>query len=92
MLDARSRRRDIGEESDYYHFEVSKAVTVLADRGGEVNVGALSNGTLADLLVLDIRPRENIRNSTSIRWVMADGRLYEAETLAQTGNHPAARG
>ena len=32
----------------------------------------------------------NIRNSTSIRYVMINGRLFDAATMAQSGNHPGA--
>jgi hypothetical protein len=39
--------------------------------------------------VLDRNPLVNIRNSTSIRYVMINGRIFDAATMAQTGNHPA---
>lgn len=38
-------------------------------------------GKLADLLVLEKNPLEDILNTTSLRWVMKGGRLYEADTL-----------
>ena len=41
----------------------------------------LEPGKEADLLVLDKNPLDNIRNTTAIRYVMKNGRLYEANTL-----------
>ncbi len=51
--------------------------------GFEKDLGSLAPGKLADLLVLDRNPLENIRNTTSIRYVMKNGLMYNAETLDQ---------
>ncbi len=45
------------------------------------DLGALEVGKLADLMVLDANPLDDIRNTTAIRWVMKGGRLYDGETL-----------
>jgi imidazolonepropionase-like amidohydrolase/Tol biopolymer transport system component len=44
-------------------------------------VGSLESGKQADLLVLDRNPLDNLRNTKSLKYVMKNGRLYDANTL-----------
>jgi imidazolonepropionase-like amidohydrolase len=55
-------------------------------------IGSLEAGKLADLVVMDKNPLENIRNTESIRYTMVNGRLYDAETLNEIGNYNKPRG
>lgn len=71
------------------NIDALRAATIMpaTSLGYAKDVGSLEVGKLADLLILDADPTENIRNTEQIHRVMLGGRLYDPLTMneAETG-------
>ena len=73
--------------------EALRAATLDGARylGFDREIGSLEAGKLADLIVLDANPLENIRNTRTVRYTVLNGRIFDAETMNEIGNHPRTR-
>jgi imidazolonepropionase-like amidohydrolase len=60
--------------------------------GMESELGSLEPGKLADLIVIDGNPLEDIRVSEDVTYTMVNGRLYDAATMNEVGNRERKRG
>jgi imidazolonepropionase-like amidohydrolase len=136
-IDARSRRRQMAPDDDYWHIELAKSGKELVNRGVrmllgahgqlqglgahwelwmfvqggltphaalraatlhpaehlglDADLGSLEVGKLADLVVIDGNPLEDIYVSDDIDYVMVNGRIYDAEKMNEVGNHAKPR-
>jgi imidazolonepropionase-like amidohydrolase len=63
--------------------EVLQVVTIHGAEsiGFERDLGSLEPGKLADLLVLDANPLDDIRNTNAIRYVIKNGVMHDGDTL-----------
>jgi len=69
--------------------EVLRAGTIWGAEvlGQSTELGVVAPGALADLQILDRNPLDDIHNTTSLRYVMKNGRLYEASSLDEIAPH-----
>ncbi|HEX6642544.1 MAG TPA: amidohydrolase family protein, partial [Thermoanaerobaculia bacterium] len=73
--------------------EALRAATLDGARylGFDREIGSLEAGKLADLIVLDANPLENIRNTHAVRYTVVNGRIFDSDSMNEIGNHPRTR-
>jgi len=59
--------------------------------GAGNDIGSLKVGKLADLIVLDKNPLEDIRNTETVKYTIVNGRLFDTETMNEIGNTQSER-
>ncbi len=66
--------------------EALRSATIAAAEklGFDDDIGSLESGKLADLVVLDVNPLDDIYQSDKVHMVMLNGRLFDAASLDET--------
>ncbi|WKN30082.1 amidohydrolase family protein [Porifericola rhodea] len=82
------------EQGGMSEMEALKAATLNGAYylGMDKHIGSLEEGKLADLVILDANPLEDIRNTEQISYTMVNGRLYEAKSMNELGLRNKPRG
>jgi imidazolonepropionase-like amidohydrolase len=101
MMGAHGQLQGLGAHWETWMFEQGGMAPLEALRAATINgakylgmdgdIGSLEKGKLADLVVLDKNPLENIRNTDSVRMVMLNGRLYDAATMNEVAPRQQTR-
>lgn len=100
-LGAHGQLQGLGAHWELWMFEQGGMTEMQALRAATLNgamylgmdkeIGSLKAGKLADLIVMDKNPLDNIRNTDSVVYTMLNGRLYEAATMNEVGNYDNKR-
>jgi imidazolonepropionase-like amidohydrolase len=72
-------------------FDALKAATVNPAIALGLNAGTIEAGKLADLIMIDGDPLADIANTTKVRRVIANGRVYELDELLSGKIRPATQ-
>jgi imidazolonepropionase-like amidohydrolase len=71
------------------NMEVLQAATIngAAYLGMDKEIGSIENGKLADLIVIDGNPLDDIYETENVVYTIINGRMYNSETMNEIGNY-----
>ena len=77
------RELELYVEAGFTPLAALQSATIEAARTMRLDgeLGTIERGKRADLAVLDANPLDAIRNIRTVRWTIADGRMYESAAL-----------
>ncbi|HJQ41148.1 MAG TPA: amidohydrolase family protein [Thermoanaerobaculia bacterium] len=101
QLGAHGQRESLGAHWELWMFnqggmtplESLRSATLAGAKylGFDKDIGSLEPGKLADLVVLDANPLDDVQNTRTVRYTIVNGRVFDAATMDEIGNHPRTR-
>ncbi|MCY3970714.1 MAG: amidohydrolase family protein [Acidobacteria bacterium] len=101
MLGAHGQREGLAAHWELWMFEqggmsphralIAGTINGARYLGMEADLGSLEAGKLADLIVLEQNPLENLRSSELVRYVMVGGRIFDALSMNEIAGEKRQR-
>ncbi|MEO0899190.1 MAG: amidohydrolase family protein [Bacteroidota bacterium] len=81
------------EQGGMSPMEALKSATIRGAKyiGMDEEIGSLKKGKIADLIVIDGNPLEDLKQTENVIYTMINGRMYDSSTMNEMGNRPKER-